>query len=119
MARLYFFLWTGAVVAVAVMMIDGFNIKAREVNLFRSRGVEQGVLTSETINDLLLSANELNISEKKSFISLYLKPGTSTTGADNSNETREQIYQNIFKRKIIKLQQKSRPEDFSIKPIPK
>ncbi|MBL7725967.1 MAG: hypothetical protein JNK27_17640 [Chitinophagaceae bacterium] len=117
--RLYVVLWTIAVIAVVFMMADGKYVSINEKNLFRNSGVESGVLSSETINELLLSANELSISEKKSFINLYLKSGSNPEGNDNENETREQIYQRIFQRKINKLQQKSRQEDFSIKPIPK
>lgn len=117
--RLYVVLWTIAVIAVVFMMADGAYVSINEKNLFRNSSVESGVLTSETINELLLSANELSISEKKSFINLYLKSGNSPEGSDNGNETREQIYQEIFQRKINKLQQKSKQEDFSIKPIPK
>lgn len=101
-----------------VMILDGFILDAAQKKAIRTSG-EANVWDNEIINDLLLSADELSIAEKNSFIQLYLKPGNKAEGMNKVLETKEDVYKKIFQRKVNKLKQKDNDEDFFIKPIPK
>ncbi|HNU13498.1 MAG TPA: hypothetical protein PKI55_03500 [Chitinophagaceae bacterium] len=100
------------------MILDGFISDAAQKKTVWTSG-EANIWGSETINDLLLSADELSIAEKNSFIQLYLKPGKEVEGITNLLETKENVYRKIFQRKVNKLKRINNNEDFSIKPIPK
>lgn len=116
--NLFILLWSGAIVVMLVMILDGVILDAAQKRTVKTPG-EVNIWGSETINDLLLSADELSIAEKNSFIQLYLKPGNEAGGMNKVLETKENVYKKIFQRKINKLKQANSNEDFSIKPIPK
>jgi hypothetical protein len=118
---LYLILWIGAVMVTLVIIIagnsGGFIIK----HLFKDQSlVSPEANTDETINQLLISVDELNISEKKSFINLYLKPSESDstpTPIQISGED-ENVYRQILHQRIEKLKTKDQEEDFSVKRVP-
>lgn len=116
--KLYILLWSGAFVVMLIMILDGFILYAAQKKTIRTSG-EANVWGSETINNLLLSADELSIAEKNSFIQLYLKPGNEAYSTINVQEANESVYKKIFERKVNSLRQSNKDEDFSIKPIPK
>lgn len=115
---LYLLLWASAVSLCIVASLAG-NIDDRKgKHLFTNPGLLSSDANNETINELLLSAGELTIVEKNSFINLYLKPGAAdkTISADTN---REAVYKQILNRKIKNLKAKNGDSDFSVKPVPK
>lgn len=74
------------------------------------------------VNELLLSANELNIYGSSSLIEYTVKNSrlTDTVLFDQIKTNPEKVYQQILKNKFDKLkQQKTSSSDFSVKPVPK
>jgi hypothetical protein len=117
----YLLLWSVALLMIAVTLMFGIGDKTTGKSIFKNKSIETAEVSNETINALLLSADELNIGEKNSFINLYLKPddnGSMLSGVNNETD-REAMYNTIFTRKINNLNSKNRNEDFSVKPIPK
>lgn len=115
---LYLILWGGTAFISVAMALIGQQVN--EKKLLRNHDFPTQTSSGEAINDLLLSADELTIEEKKSFISLYLKSDDKTgvlTYQNNKNKT-EDVYKQIFQRKVNKLKEKS-SDDFSIRPLPK
>ncbi len=118
---LYLLLWITAGFIIAGIVFAGTTAANDGKNIFINQDFESPEATNETINELLLSADELSITEKKSFINLYLRPGENSitiVSADSGRE-KENVYKQIFKRKVSSLRSKEVPSDFSIKPIPK
>lgn len=118
--KLYFILWGGAAIIGVVMTLVGYWQQTDEKKLLRNPAFTDPKSSGETINDLLLSANELTIAEKKSFISLNLKQGEDIgiPISQKSKDKRDEIYKQIFQRKMNRLNGNS-SADFSVKPVPK
>jgi hypothetical protein len=118
---LYASLWGVASVIIAVIIITGYREQLPQRNFFNGHVLDNRTSSGETINELLLSANELTIAEKKSFINLYLKSAdASSLLADGRNkDEQKRVYNQIFQRKMNNLNNKNSDDDFSIKPIPK
>jgi hypothetical protein len=118
---LYLILWMGAIIVTLVIIIAGNGDNSAITHLFKDQSlVSAEANTDETINQLLISVDELNISEKKSFINLYLKPTEpdfTPTPAQISGED-ENVYRQILHRRIEKLKTKNQDDDFSVKPVP-
>lgn len=95
------------------------NYKTKNTFLEVKKGSEK---TGETINELLLSADELTITEKTAFINLYLKTAElpNELAIEEIKNQRKEVYSNILKRKIGKAKAAgSDDEDFIIKAVPK
>ncbi|HEX4372627.1 MAG TPA: hypothetical protein VHZ50_04905 [Puia sp.] len=117
---LYLLLWMGAIIVTLVIIIAGNGDNSAITHLFKDQNlVSPEANTDETINQLLISVDELNISEKKSFINLYLKPSESdSTPTPIQISGDENVYRQIFHQRIERLQSKNHDEDFSVKPVP-
>jgi hypothetical protein len=118
---LYLLLWMGAVIVTLVIIIAGSGDNVIIKHLFKDQTlVSPEANTDETINQLLISVDELNISEKRSFINLYLKPTEvdSTPIPAQINGEDENVYRQILHRRIERLKVKDQDEDFSVKPVP-
>jgi ethanolamine ammonia-lyase large subunit len=117
---LYLILWGGAAIIGTVMVIIGYSQQADEKNLLKSSAFATNKLSGDAINDLLLSGDELTIAEKKSFISLYLKPSENNgdIAYQKGNNKSDEVYRLILQRKMNRSANKS-TNDFSVKPIPK
>ena len=116
----YLILWSGAALIGVIMVTIWKRQEFKDKQLLKNPLSRIQTLPGEAINDLLLSADELTIEEKKSFISLYLKPDdkTGVVTYSNNNNNREEIYKLILQRKLNRVNRKS-SDDFSVKPIPK
>ena len=117
---LYLILWGGTAVIAAGMIFFGHRQKVYDKELFRTLNFATDASSGDAINKLLMSADELNIAEKTSFINLYLKQDDEAGIITNQKiiKNREEVYKRIFQRKINKLNGKP-SEDFSVRPIPK
>ena len=117
---LYLILWGGTAVIAAGMIFFGHRQKVYDKELFRTLNFATDASSGDAINKLLMSADELNIAEKTSFISLYLKQDDEAGIITNQKiiKNREEVYKRIFQRKVNKLNGKP-SEDFSVRPIPK
>lgn len=117
---LYLILWGGTALIAAGMIFFGHRQKVYDKELFRTLNFATDASSGDAINKLLMSADELNIAEKTSFISLYLKQDDEAGIITNQKiiKNREEVYKRIFQRKINKLNGKP-SEDFSVRPIPK
>lgn len=118
---LYASLWGVASVIIAIIIITGYREQLPQRSFFNGHVLDNRTSSGETINELLLSANELTIAEKKSFINLYLKSTDAHSlmaGRMNKSE-QKRVYNEIFQRKMNNLNNKKSDDDFSVKPIPK
>lgn len=118
---LYASLWGVASVIIAVIIITGYREQLPQKSFFNGHVLDNRTSSGETINELLLSVNELTIAEKKSFINLYLKSAdaNSLIADRRNNDEQKKVYNQIFQRKMKDLNNKNSDDDFSIKPIPK
>lgn len=117
---LYLILWGGTAIITAAMVVIGMRQQVYAKNILRNSFYKADNSSGEIINELLLSANELTIAEKKSFINLFLKSGNDyeEAGAGTISRKREDVYKNILQRKLYRLNGKTK-EDFSVRPVPK
>ncbi len=99
---LYGSLWGVASVITAIIIITGYREKLPQKNFFNGHVLNNYTSSGETINELLLSANELTIAEKKSFINLYLKStdANSLLTDRRKNDEQKKVYNQIFQRKM-------------------
>jgi hypothetical protein len=118
---LYAILWGGAIIIIALIIITGYREQLPQKSFFGGNILDNQNSSGETINELMLSANELTIAEKKSFINLYLKSGDvgSVVSYVKNQDGQRQVYRQIFQRKVNRLNNNNSDGDFSIKPIPK
>ncbi len=118
---LYVILWGVASVIIAVIIITGYKEQLPQKGFFNSNVFDKSTSSGEAINELLLSANELTIAEKKSFINLYLKSTDVSSVAVyiKNNDEQKKVYNQIFQRKMNNLKNRNSDDDFSIRPIPK
>ena len=84
-------------------------------------GLENVDATNNIVNELLLSANELNIYGKSSLIEYNnrYEPETAELIREQIKTNPEKAYSEILKNKLKNLKRKSGDADFSVKPIPK
>jgi len=115
---LYLLLWMGAAIVTLIIIVAGNSDDLTVKHLFKDQNMVSPEVTDETINELLISVDELNISEKKSFINLYLKPKDSDLSTTLAQSSGENVYRQILHRRIEKLKAKNQNEDFSVKPVP-
>ena len=116
---LYLILWGGTFLIAAAMVAISYQEQGVERKL-RNNIFSSKYASGEEINELMLSANELTIDEKKAFINLFLKQDTDTNDFFNrrNDDKRNDIYKRILQRKLNKGVGKQ-DADFSIKPVPK
>ena len=118
---LYAILWGVSIVMIAVIVITGYREQLPQKSFFNGNALDNKTSSGETINELMLSANELTIAEKNSFINLYLKstdPSSVVAFSKNKDE-QKLVYNQIFQRKMNKLKNNNSDGDFSVKPVPK
>jgi hypothetical protein len=118
---LYASLWGVASVIIAVIIITGYREQLPQKSFFNGHVIDNHTSSGETINELMLSANELTITEKKSFINLYLKSTdvSSVIAYTKDSDEQKRVYNQIFQRKMKNLKNKNSDGDFSVKPVPK
>ena len=76
--------------------------------------------SNNIVNELMLSANELNIYGKSSLIEFNNnEPATAELLLQQIKNNPENAYRTILKNKLEKLNHRSSTEDFYVKPIPK
>ncbi len=120
--QLYLLLCSGAALFVSIILTAGSLKKpATSHNFFKNIDPRFSQASSETVNELLLSKDELSIAEKNSFINLYLKPSDFSASKNIPiAPAPASIYRQILDRKINNLKAKSnRTDDFIVKPVPK
>jgi len=123
-AYLYIVLWfTGCLVAAAIILMwDTTGDKDRLMVFDKTEtGLENVDATNNIVNELLLSANELNIYGKSSLIEYNnrYEPETAELIREQIKTNPEKAYSEILKNKLKNLKRKSGDADFSVKPIPK
>ena len=123
-ASLYIVLWfTGCLVAAAIILMwDTTGDKDRLMVFDKTEtGLENVDATNNIVNELLLSANELNIYGKSSLIEYNnrYEPETAELIREQIKTNPEKAYSEILKNKLKNLKRKSGDADFSVKPIPK
>lgn len=109
------------------VILSGMIVVDKKINNYNAKGLEPGIKkgsekTGKTINELLLSANELTISEKTAFINLYLKNDgvPDALAIEEIKNRRKEVYSKILNRKIGKVKTSGNSDnDFFIKAVPK
>ncbi|MEI9943546.1 MAG: hypothetical protein WDN26_04935 [Chitinophagaceae bacterium] len=114
---LYLALWLGAAMTILIIATGADNTFTTK-QLFKKEAMAPSEASDEAINDLLLSVDELNIAEKNSFINLYLKPNEHARVQLNVQDRRDSFYRQILNRRLSRLENRKRNEDFSVKPVP-
>jgi hypothetical protein len=122
---LYIVLWlSGCIIAGIIIVMWNAPVKSRDaISLFGINAPELVGNNNESgniVNELLLSASELNISGETNLIGLNNK-GNSYTGLLLSREMKsnpENVYHRILKQKLEKINTRS-DGDFYIKAVPK
>jgi hypothetical protein len=122
---LYIILW-GAGIVIAGVIISMWNTDTQNndgTNLFGEYASELSAdkVSGNIVNDLLLSARDLNISGETSLIDLTNK-NTSSAETLVSREMKTDpasVYKEILNKKLQKLGAKPVRHDFYIKAVPK
>lgn len=114
---LYLTLWGGTLCIVTVMFFIGYQQQISEKKLENTFLNNSSYPSGEAVNELMLSANDLTIEEKKAFINLFLKQENTTINGEVIPK-RDAVYKRILDRKISKWTGRN-GDDFSIKPVPK
>ena len=84
--------------------------------------VKRDSISQDIVNELLLSANELNIYGQSSLIEYNFSEDSQTGGLlfEQIKANPKKAYQDILKNKINKIKQKqAASSDFNIMPVPK
>jgi hypothetical protein len=118
---LYLILWAGgAIVAGLVIIMWNTPGTEDEIRLFgENTAVLHGSNASGNIvNELLLSAQDLNISGTNNLITFNYKDNGPSLNEQIRNDP-EKLYRNIFNRKLEKLGNRSPESDFYIRQVPK
>jgi hypothetical protein len=72
-----------------------------------------------SIDELLLSSQEVETTDRKSFVNLALRlEWNSQAPGINEDNKRRQLYNDILKKKLQRIQ-KNDVTDFSVKPVPR
>src|SRR5688572_14722458 len=117
-AKLYLLLWGFTIAIAATMLLLEKKGDQKDALHIMKPGFNSASVTNQTINELLLTAKDLNLDEKKSFINLYLKSGDDIEAANNQAQPIS-VYNKIFEKKVDIIKTKKKQKDFSIQPIPK
>jgi hypothetical protein len=72
-----------------------------------------------SIDELLLSSEEVETADRKSFVNLALRLEWNSQAPDiNKENKRRQLYNDILKKKLQRIQRNG-VTDFSVKPVPR
>jgi hypothetical protein len=118
--EIYIILITGTVLITLIMLLIDYRQQLYERDQLQYKVINRQLKPGENIDELLLSANDLSIAEKKAFINIYLKtPGKPEDNKPAYTKNKlDELYRSILQRKINRSTSKPR-EDFSVKPVPK
>ncbi|MBK8953155.1 MAG: hypothetical protein IPM85_13695 [Chitinophagaceae bacterium] len=102
------------------MMVIESGVRNPDGKYSRKRVLSTDQPSGETINQLLLSADEFTIAEKTAFINLYLKADDGTTAYEQIKSLRKEVYSKILNRRLNNVKrQGNKQDDFLIKAVPK
>jgi len=118
--KLYLILWGGTLFITIAAILFGNWQEFREKRVLKIQTQEEQQVSERGIDGLLLSSNDLTLAEKKSFISLYLKPGEDieTSIYREAKQKHKEVYKQIFQRKLARIKTKS-TDNFFVGPLPK
>jgi hypothetical protein len=119
---LYIILWAGGcLIALFITLLWNKSTMSPDTILFGDKTIilKESEVSGNIVNELLLSANELNISGS-TLISPGYKNYLKNDQFLNSSgkKSPEKIYNDILLRKLEKVTRKSSTSDFTIKPVP-
>jgi len=119
---LYIILWAGGcLIAATITLLWNDTDKPADSILFGNITIESGGsnASSNIVSELLLSAEEFNISG-----TTLVSPGYKISKLDNpllspeNQKNKEQVYNAIFKRKLENATRQTASPGFTIKPVP-
>lgn len=121
----YIILWvTGCIVASSIFFLWNNADKPQKVIIFNNLNevVKRDNISQDIVNELLLSANELNIYGHSSLIEYNFNEENPANSLlfEQIKANPKNAYQTILKNKIKNIQQKqAASSDFKILPVPK
>ena len=120
---LYIILWAGGcLIAFFIALLWKDSSRPFDTVLFKDETIALKVtdISGNIVNELLLSANELNISGSSTLISPGFKKAIMDDQSSNTSEKKytEKVYKAILLRKLAKAKRKSSSGDFDVKPVP-
>jgi hypothetical protein len=120
---LYIILWAGGcLIAFFITLLWKESSKSFDTILFRDRTIalNGSDISGNIVNELLLSANELNISGSSTLISPAFKKSImeDQSSANSGKKNTEKVYNAILLRKLAKVTRKSSSSEFAVKPVP-
>ena len=123
-AILYIILWlAGCMVAAIIIIMWGYNEKKGNIPVFGNQGNEfiKENSSNNIVNELMLSANELNIYGKSSLIEFNNLDENSANELliQQLKSNPENLYKTILKNKLEKLKPRELPTDFFVRPVPR
>lgn len=114
---LYIILWVGGCfIAALITMLWRDKDKQVDTLLFGEKIISLNTsvtASSNIVNELLLSAKDLDISG-----STLISPGYKRETEKEKKYNLQQIYDNILKKKLDNVSKKTTSSDFTIKPLP-
>jgi hypothetical protein len=119
---LYIILWVGGcLIASVITVLWNDGAKSDDTILFGDKDIVVNVSdgSSNIVNELLISAKELNISG-----STLVSPGYKSNPQDEqlltsaNKKNTEQVYNAILKRKLEIVTRQNTSHGFAIKPVP-
>lgn len=119
----YFVLWIAALI-VAGTIIVMWDTSEDVDNIFDNNLIQSAKKNSSLniVNDLLLSARELNIARNPTLIDFKNKAEASDPLIISNQDVRgnpDNLYHSILQKKLERIKKKSAGEDFYIRPVPK
>ena len=119
---LYIILWAGGcLIAFFIALLWKDSSRPFDTVLFKDETIALKVsdISGNIVNELLLSANELNISGSGTLISPGFKKSIMDDQSSASGKKyTEKVYKAILLRKLAKAKRKSSSGDFDVKPVP-
>ncbi len=111
---------TGTILITILMLIIDYRQQEYEKEQLQFRLTRSDLQPGKNIDQLLLTGNDLSVTEKNAFINIYLKsPEISANGDKGSTKNkRDELYRSILQRRINRTTSKPQ-EDFSVRPVPK
>jgi len=119
---LYIILWAGGcLIASVITVLWNDGAKSADTILFGDKAIVVNLSegSSNIVNELLLSAKDLNISGSTLISPAYKDniPDDQAMNAANKKNT-EQVYNAILKRKLENVTRHTTTSGFTIKPVP-
>jgi len=114
---LYIILWVGGCfIAALITVLWKDKDKQSDTFLFGEKTISlntSGTASSNIVNELLLSAKDLDISG-----STLVSPGYKREAEKIEKYNMQQVYDNILKNKLDNVSKKKTTSEFTIKPLP-